>query len=125
VRTEPEPPTIQVFALERLSWLDAKGLRQGCGPFSYHALPPKAAKMALARGLALEPDSMRVKDILSNKHGLPHPVDSMKTYDLDRDPNTAEVFSGGGRKLREEPGPVFEVMASRPPRQVEIDVHRP
>jgi hypothetical protein len=120
VREEPPPPTIQIFALERLSWLDERGQRRDCGPFSYQALPPKAAKIALARGLALEPDSMRVKEILSNKHGLPHLVDPMKTYDLDRDPNMVEVFRGG-KKVREE----FEIMATRPPRQVEIDVFKP
>jgi hypothetical protein len=122
VREEPPSPTIQIFTLERLSWLDEHGQRRDCGPFSYHALPPKAAKIALARGLALEPDSMRVKEILSNKHGLPHLADPMKTYDLDRDPNTVEVFRGG-KKVREEP--MFEVVASRPPHQVEIDVFKP
>jgi hypothetical protein len=116
VREEPPPPTIQVFALERLSWLDERGQRRDCGPFSYHALPPKAAKIALARGLALEPDSMRVKEILSNKHGLPHLVDPMKTYDLDRDPNTVEVFRGG-KKIGEET-PQFQPYDRGPPRQV-------
>jgi hypothetical protein len=117
VREDSPPPTIQIFTLERLSWLDERGQRQGCNPFSYQALPPKAAKVAVGRGLALEPDNPRLKEIVSNKHGLPHQVDAMKTYDLDRDPNTASVYSSGGKLLREEP--VFKVMVSKPPRQGE------
>jgi hypothetical protein len=50
-------------------------------------------------------------------------LDAEKTYDLDRPVGTTAVYSSGGKKLREEP--VFEVMASRPLRQIEIDVFRP
>ena len=46
-------PTISIFALERLSWLDEHDQRQGCGPFQIVALPDKAAKIALERGLAI------------------------------------------------------------------------
>ena len=118
-------PTISIFTLERLSWLDGRDQRQSCGPFQIVALPDKAAKIALARGLAILPDSDRYKQMreTARKVGLPHQVDPMKVFDLARDPSTTAVYSSGGRKLREEP--VFEVMASRPPRQVEIDVFKP
>ncbi len=117
---EEEPlvmPTIQVFALERLSWLDDKGLRPGCGPFQIVNLPVKAAKIALERGLAIALDSDRYKQMreTAKKVGWPHLVDSQKTFDLDRDPNTTEVFSSGGKKVREEA--TFEVMDKGPPRK--------
>lgn len=52
----------------------------------------------------------------ARKVGWPHLIDPQKVYDLDRDPNTAAIYSSDG-KLREEP--TFEIMASRPPRQAE------
>jgi hypothetical protein len=116
-------PTIP-FALER-SWLDEHDRRQGGGPFQIVALPDKAAKIALERGLAILLDSDRYRQMReeARKTGWPHLVDAQRIYDLDRDPGTTSVFFSGGKKLREEP--VFEVMASRPPRQVEIDVFKP
>jgi len=58
---ETAPPTISIFSLERLSWLDERGQRQNCGPFEIHSLPVKAAKIAMERGLAISPDSERYK----------------------------------------------------------------
>jgi hypothetical protein len=112
-------PTISIFSLERLSWLDERGQRQNCGPFEIHGLPVAAAKIAMERGLAISPDSERYKKMReeARKTGWPHLVDAQKIYDLSRDPNTTAVFSSGGRKVREEPGK-FEVMDRGPPRQV-------
>jgi hypothetical protein len=66
---------------------------------------------------------MRVKEMREQavKTGWPHLLDPMKTYDLDRQAGMTDVFRDG-RKVREEP--VFEIMPSRPPRQVEIDVSK-
>ncbi|MFZ3328218.1 MAG: hypothetical protein WA231_21060 [Methylocella sp.] len=126
VEETPKMPTTTIFSLERLYWLDERGQRQNCGPFQIHGLPTEAANIALKRGLAILPDSDRYRQIreLARTVGLPHLIDPMKTYDLDRHPNTTSVFSYGGKKLRDEPGK-FEAMPAKPPRNVEIDVMLP
>lgn len=52
------PPTISVFSLESLSWLE-HGQRAGCGAFQIVALPVATANIAMTRGLAILPDSDR------------------------------------------------------------------
>ena len=127
VREEEALPEITVFVLDvRVTWpVDAAGRRQSLGPFQIGGIPEFWAKIALERGLAIPPDSDRYKAMRAEaaKTGWPHLTDERASRDLDRDPNMTAVFSSGGKKLRDEP--VFEVMAPRPPRQVEIDVVLP
>ncbi len=117
-----EPPateTIEVFANESLCWKDHRGQLARLDAHHIGQLPVHAAETALARNLAYKLDDSRFLKMreTARKVGLPHLVDPQKVYDLDRDPNTASVYSSGGKKLREEP--TFEIMASRPPRQAE------
>ena len=118
---EPPPaPSVQVFTLESLQWCGERGRRESCGPFQIHALPTPVAKIALARGLALKPDSKRAQAIIHNKAGLPHLTDSTKTFDLDRPEGTVEVYRDG-RKVREEPQQRFTPLDRGPPRQAWVD----
>jgi hypothetical protein len=90
--------------------------------------PSRTASPALERGLAILLDSDRYKEMYetARKVGLPHLVDPMKVYDLDRDPGTTSVYSSGGKKVREEqPEQTFTRIDRGPPRQVEIDVFKP
>jgi hypothetical protein len=59
----------------------------------------------------------------AKRTGWPHLIDAQKIYDLSRDPNTTEVFSSAGRKVREEQ--TFTRIDRGPPRRVEIDVFKP
>jgi hypothetical protein len=47
--------------------------------------------------------------------GWPHLTDAARIYDLDR-PNTAAVYSSGGKKVRDEP--TFTRVDRGPPKQV-------
>jgi hypothetical protein len=116
VAPEPESPTISIFSLESLSWLD-KGVRAGCAPFQIVALPIEAGKIAMERGLAIEPNSPRYVAMReeAKRTGWPHLTDAQKVYDLDRDPSTTSVYSSGGRKLRDEQ--TFTQMDRGPPRK--------
>ena len=99
------PVTVSIFSLESLSWIDERGQRQNCGAFQIRDLPVKAAQIALVRGLAIDPTSPRYKAIREQARtvGWPHLSDPTKIFDLDRDPNTATVYSSGGKRLRDEP----------------------
>jgi hypothetical protein len=110
-------PTTTIFSLERLSWL-VDGKRESCGPHQIHGLPTEAANIAIARGLAILPDSDRYKQMRAEaeRTGWPHLADAQRVYDLDRDPNTATVYSSGGKKAREEQ--TFTRIDRGPPRQV-------
>ena len=94
------------------------------GPFQIGGLPEFWAKIALERGLAIDPTSDRYRMMREEaaKTGWPHVPDPMAVRDLDRDPGTTEVYSYSGRKLRDESQ--FEVKKG-PPRTVEIDVMLP
>lgn len=118
VREEPPPPTIQIFTLERLSWLDERGQRRGCGPFQILALPDKAAKIALGRSLAILLDSDRYKEMreTARKVGWPHMADAQRIYDLDRPVGTMSVYRDG-RKVGEEPASFENYRANEPSRK--------
>lgn len=120
VREEPQATeTIEVFANESLCWKDHRGQLARLDVQHIGQLPVHAAKIALARNLAYKLDDPRYLTMreTAKKVGWPHVLDPQRVIDLDRDPNTVSVYSSGGRKVREEP--VFEVMASQPPRQAE------
>jgi hypothetical protein len=105
----PEPlpvpaTTIKIFSLGSLQWLDERGRRQSCGPHGIHALPVAAAKIALKRNLAYTLNDSRYLSMreTAKKVGWPHLADPTTIVDLDRDPNTVEIYSSGGKKLRDE-----------------------
>jgi hypothetical protein len=121
---EEKLPEITVFVLDvRITWpVDAHGRRQSLGPYQIGSIPEFWAKIALERGLAIEPTSDRYKAMRAEavKTGWPHVSDPMACRDLDRDPNTAAVHNfNTGRKLRDEP--TFTRIDRGPPRKVEIE----
>jgi hypothetical protein len=126
VRPEPEPPTIQLFTLQSLTWLDERGQRQRCGPFQILSLPVEVAKRALDRQppLALDPESERARNMRASNKNLPHVADPTKTYDLDEDPNLPRVVTRQGiRPLA--PEPTFQPYDRGPPKQVFIQRPEP
>jgi hypothetical protein len=126
---EPPLPEITVFVLQpRVTWpVDAHGRRQSLGPFQIGGVPEFWADIALKRGLAILPTDSRYATMRAEaaKTGWPHVPDPMAVRDLDRDPNTVQVFSSGGRKLRDEPTSFENYRKYEPPREAEIDVMLP
>jgi hypothetical protein len=115
VITEPlAMPEITVFSLQRLSW-SVDGRRQDCGAYQTRSLPVEAANIAMARGLAIAPDSDRYKQMReeAKRTGWPHILDN-KTYDLARDQDTEAVYSNSGKFLRYDRGPTRQVSVKRP-----------
>jgi hypothetical protein len=121
VEEEKPLPETTVFVLDvRVTWpIDAVGRRQSLGPYQIGGIPEFWAREALSRGLAIDPTSDRYKAMRAEagRIGWPHVSDPMSCRDLDRDPNTATVYSSGGKKLREE---TFTRIDRGPPRKVEI-----
>jgi hypothetical protein len=111
-------PTTTIFSLHRLTW-SVDGRRQTCGAHQIHGLPTETANIALERGLALLPDSDRYKTMRreAERTGWPHLSDDMKTYDLDRSPDTTAVYSSAGKFVREEQQ-TFTPFDRGPPKQV-------
>ncbi|MGO9237264.1 MAG: hypothetical protein ACLP4V_25485 [Methylocella sp.] len=129
VPPEPKGPTMQIFALEHLEWPPA-GPGELCraSAFNITALPVEYAEIALARGVAVLPDSERAKAIIGNKHGPSAGVP--RTVNLARNPKTVSVYShNSGRLLREEtPGadqPFQNYRAGEPERKVWVSRPEP
>jgi hypothetical protein len=114
-------PETTVVTLQRLSW-SVDDRRQDCGAYQIVAMPVEKADIALARNLAVLPDSDRYRQMreTAQKVGWPHLIDPDRTYDLDRPEGTAGVYSYSGKKLRDEPPQTFTPFDRGPAKQVYV-----
>jgi hypothetical protein len=76
---------------------DAHGTRRSLGPYQIGGVPEFFAKIAMERGLAIDPTSDRYKAMRAEagRTGWPHIADEMAVRDLDRDPNAATFYNSG------------------------------
>jgi hypothetical protein len=123
-------PETTIFVLgTRVSWpVDASGRRANLGPFQVGGVPEFWAKVAMERGLAIDPAGDRYREMRAEagRTGWPHVLDPMAVRDLDRDPNTVAVHNRAtGKKVRDEIPKFENYRAGEPPYQVGIDVMLP
>ncbi len=119
IEEPPEPETIEVFANESLYWKNHHGQPARLDAHHIGQLPVHAAKIALARGVAFKLDDPRYLMLreTAKKTGWPHLLDPRRVIDLDRPEGTTAIYSSGGKKLRDESAPQFQVFDREPPRQ--------
>ena len=128
---EDEPlPETTIFVLgTRVAWpVDAAGRRQSLGPYQIGGIPEFWAKIAMERGLAIDPTGDRYKAMRAEagRTGWPHVSDPMAVRDLDRDPNMVSVHNRvTGKKVRDEIPKFENYRAGESGRQVGINVMLP
>jgi hypothetical protein len=129
IKDEPLPETV-IFVLNvKIAWpVDGHGKRAYLGAYQIGSVPEFWAKVAMERGLAIDPTGDRYKAMRAEagRTGWPHIADEMAVRDLDRDPNAATFYNRvTGKKVRDEIPKFENYRENESPRQVGIDVMLP